>query len=245
MQGQIGLPPFKGMVKIWIIGLFSVWLVGQIILDRFLSIPITSLFALTPGQVLMNGYLWQILTYQFLHAQEVSHILLNLLMIWFIGGELEKLWGAKFFNFFMVGSGTGAGLLYLAGSYLWYLITGQGQSLIIPVVGISGAVFGLLLAYGILYGDRTFYFMMLFPIPARYFVMILGGVELLTLITSGVGGSSVANLAHLGGLISGFIILSVSAQLRRRKKHKMQPKNHLKIVVDNENSSAKKQRYWN
>lgn len=245
MQGQIVLPPFKGMVRLWIIGLFSIWLIGQVILDRFLSVPFTSLLALTPGQVLMNGYLWQVITYQFLHAQEVSHILLNLMMIWFIGGELEKLWGPKFFNFFMVGSGTGAGLLYLVGSYLWYMITGQGQSLIIPVVGISGAVFGLLLAYGIIYGDRTFYFMMLFPIQARYFVMILGGVELLTLITSGVGGSSVANLAHLGGLVSGFTILSISAQLKRRKKAGTQQKNHLKIVVDNENTASGKKRYWN
>lgn len=242
MQSQIAYPPFPRTIKILVITLFSVWLLLQVIGEKFLNVPVTSILALTPGKVLFEGYLWQLFSYIFLHSLEVSHILLNLLMLWFLGGELEKKWGSSYFIFYFLGSGVGAGLIYVLGVYLWHSSFGGTQALGIPVVGASGSIFGLMVAYGLIYGERTIHFMLLFPMKAKVFVLILAGVEALSLLTHGIQGGGVANLAHLGGLIAGFLILWFTTFWRRRKKSQSS-KSRLKIIVDNEKKEPT--RYWN
>ncbi len=131
----------------------------------------------------------------------------------------------------------GAGLIYLAGTLTYYLITGHVLAMAAPLVGASGATYGLLLAYGLLFGDRIISFMMLFPMKARYYTMLIGGVELLMLMDSGMG-SQVANLAHLGGLITGFVFLWLVARRRSgRSSSGSKRGRRLKLVVDNESLS--------
>lgn len=110
-----------------------------------------------------------------------------------------------------------------------------------PVIGASGAVFGLLLAYGIIYSERIIYLMMVFPIKARHFTLLIASIELVTILDSGLSGP-VANLAHLGGLISGFLFLQFRKQLQRnyfkRLKRRGLKSPHLKVVNNDDKTKS-------
>jgi membrane associated rhomboid family serine protease len=167
-------------------------------------------------------------------------------MTWFLGVELERIWGSKKFLIYYIGSGVGASILYIVAIITWHALFGGSEGLITPVIGASGSVFGLMMAYGILFGDRVMHFMMLFPMKAKTFVLILGGVEVLSVISHGISGSGVANLAHLGGLVSGYILLVLMAKFKNKTvKTKNQRKSGLRLVVDNEKEDENKTRYWN
>lgn len=158
--------------------------------------PITSYilshyFALFPIDSGMF-YPWQLVSYMFMHGN-FSHIIFNLIALWMFGLPLEQRWGTSRFLMYYFITGVGAGLLQLLVS----------DSI---VIGASGAVYGILLAFGMTYPDK--YIIMLFPpIPmkAKYFVMIFGVIELV----SGLGGlnSGIAHFAHLGGMVFGFLLL--------------------------------------
>lgn len=245
------VPPFSTTMKV-LIGLhLGIWLVAQLFLERYFDIPFNRVFALYPGKVLLDGAVWQLLTYMFLHSlTSINHIIFNLLMLWMIGSELEVRWGRRFFVGYYLGTGFGAAVIYCAGVGIYAGITGSHEALVIPVVGASGAIFGLLLAYGILFGERVIHFMMLFPMKAKYFVMLLGGIEVVSMLTSGPAGGDVANLAHLGGLISGYCIL-IGWTLWQRKgwsAKKNGKARKLRLVVNNKpDDDANKQgpKYWN
>jgi len=246
MQANITVPHFSKMMKYLVGAFLFTWIFIQIVGEKFLNLPIIEIFGLTPGSVLLNGFIWQIFTYIFLHSYEVSHILLNLLMTWFLGAELERVWGSRKFLLYYLGSGIGAAILYTLSVFTWHSLIGGAQGLITPVVGASGSVFGLMVAYGILFGDRTIHFMMLFPMKARVFVLILAGVEILSLLSHGIAGSGVANLAHLGGVLSGYLILLFMAKQKKKSASaKSAKKAGLRLVVDNEKDSNNKTRYWN
>ncbi len=161
------------------------------------------LLGLTPSAVLHGGWVWQPLTYMFLHHPgSFTHILFNMLILWMFGVELERLWGTPFFVRYYFVAGIGAALTTLIVSVLPF-------DFAMPVyyattVGASGAIYGLLLAYAYYYPDRPILMFLLFPIPAKYFVLILGGIAFLSSV---VGGSSVAHATHLGGLLAGYIYL--------------------------------------
>lgn len=110
-----------------------------------------------------------------------------------------------------------------------------------PVIGASGAVFGLLLAYGIIYSERIIYLMMIFPIKAKYFTLLIAGIELVTILDNGFSGP-VANLAHLGGLLSGFLFLQFRKQLQRNYFKKLKRRGfkspRLKIVNDDDKKKS-------
>jgi membrane associated rhomboid family serine protease len=183
----------------------------------------------------------------FLHSSSVFHVLFNMLILWFFGSELEMKWGARFFLKYYFVCGIGAAVIYLIGTTIYAFASGDAMPLMSPVVGASGAVYGLLLAYGLLFGERIIHFMMLFPMKAKYFVMIIGLVELVTLLDSGLG-SGVANLAHLGGIIVGFLFLQYWTQWRPRRRA-AKPADHgrrLKLVVNNDTKKeSENPRYWN
>lgn len=246
MQMSFAPPQISRPMKILLGFFLFVWILFQIIGEKFFHLPIIEWLGLIPGYVLQKGCIWQLFTYIFLHSLDVSHILLNLLMTWFLGSELERLWGWRRFLFYYLGSGVGAALFYTLTVFLWHTFLGGTLGLITPVIGASGSVFGLILAYGILFSDRTIYFMLLFPMKVKAFVLILAGVEILSLLAHGVGGSGVANLAHLGGFISGYLLL---LWLKRNKKKlntfEWQRKSKLRLVVDNEKEPDQKTRYWN
>jgi membrane associated rhomboid family serine protease len=141
---------------------------------------------------LIRGMIWQPFTYLFLHGG-IGHIVFNMLTLWMFGADLERDWGTRrFLNYYFV-CGVGAGFCDIALN----LLLGR-ESL---TIGSSGAIYGLLLAYGLLYPNRTVFFSLLFPIPAKYFVMIIGAIAFLS---SFGPGSGVSNFAHLGGMLFGY-----------------------------------------
>jgi membrane associated rhomboid family serine protease len=161
-------------------------------------------FGLVPELVVFRGYIWQLVTYAFLHAG-LWHILFNMLALWMFGAQLEQDWGYNLFLQFYFFCAIGAALTTVVVSFTGLL----GSSPLIPTVGASGAIFGLLLAFGILHAEAE---IMLFPIPfmikAKYFIMGLIFIEVfLTLSSARQPGESVAYMAHLGGLLFGYIWL--------------------------------------
>jgi membrane associated rhomboid family serine protease len=235
-------------VKIIMIITVSVWILFQLIGER-LGLPTSSLFALYPIKVIENFFIWQVFTYMFLHAG-VFHILLNMLSLWFIGSELEQRWGKGFFLFYYFSSGVGAALFYCLGVAIYTVVSGNQVPLRIPVLGASGAIFGLLLAYGLLFGERTLHFFMLFPMKAKVFVLILAGVEFVMLLDNGIAGGEVANLAHIGGFLAGFLTLSGYTRWQRFQWNRKSNKKgrNLRLIVDNEASEKKTgegPKYWN
>ncbi len=149
-----------------------------------------------PANVVGRYWLWQPITYMFVHAGAL-HILFNMLALWWFGVELERLWGTKFFVKFYFVSGLAGAALTLAMSFLPF---GFSEELFRAVtLGASGAIFGLLLAYAMYFPDRPIYLYFVFPIPAKYFVLIIAALSLFT--------SGTAWTAHLGGLAGGYLFL--------------------------------------
>ena len=164
-------------------------------------VPLLLLFralSLIPDWV-VRGALWQPVTYLFLHSPfGFFHILFNMLTLWMFGSDLERDWGTRRFLNFYFFCGVGAGLC----DVMARLLLGDGN---IPTIGASGAIYGVLLAFGLLYPHRTVYFGLIFPIPARVFVFILGAIAFLSAV--GGPGSNVAHVAHLGGMAFGYFYL--------------------------------------
>ena len=159
------------------------------------------LIGLVPVAVISQFRIWQLVTYMFVHAG-VFHILFNMLALWMFGTELERVWGTRYFVKFYFVTGVGAAILTVVFSLLPFGFAQQVHYSI--VVGASGAIYGLLLAFALYFPDRPIYMYFVFPIPARIFVMILGAIELLSSL-SAPGG--VANATHLGGLLVGYAFL--------------------------------------
>jgi membrane associated rhomboid family serine protease len=175
-------------------------------------------FALIPWRVTHELTLWQFITYMFLHGG-VFHILFNMLTLYMFGNELERYWGAaRFLRYYLI-TGIGAGVCS------W--IVGTESS--IAIVGASGAIYGILLAYGLLYPNRIVYLNLLLPIKVKWMVLIMGAVAFLSSVTGGEPG--VAHVAHLGGMLVGYVMLRgpewlgryvMHREYRRREKLKRQ-----------------------
>ena len=159
-------------------------------------VPIEPLLALWPvGSGLF--WPWQLVSYAFLHGG-ITHLFFNMLGLWMFGSELERLWGQQRYIQMLLASVVAAALVQL----LFALLVGLRS----PTVGASGALFGLLLCYGMLFPNRVI--MPLFPpIPmkARTFVIVFGALELLFGLSGGLG---VAHFAHLGGMLGAWLLLS-------------------------------------
>jgi len=153
--------------------------------------------ALQPFYVFHYFAVWQLFTYLFLHGG-LWHLLVNMFTLWMFGVTLERAWGTRRFLKYYFLCGVGAGLCDVVANAL---LGRWGTS----TIGASGAIYGLLLAFGVLYPDTTILFSFLFPIKAKYFVMIYGAIELLAAL--GTRNSGVSNIAHLGGMAFGFFYL--------------------------------------
>jgi membrane associated rhomboid family serine protease len=155
-------------------------------------------FALVPRLVVYHFAIWELATYLFLHGG-VWHLLFNMLTLWMFGVTLERDWGTRKFLKYYFLCGIGAGVCDVTVNALlgnWHTST----------IGASGAIYGVLLAFGVLYPEATILFLFLFPIQAKYFVMIYGAMALLGSLNV---NSGVSNVAHLGGMIFGLIYLKV------------------------------------
>jgi membrane associated rhomboid family serine protease len=194
MSYSFGPGPMSFGVKLLIWANIAVFLVTW-----FAQRAITLYFGLAPVQVFEHYWLWQVASYMFVHSG-IGHILWNMLALWMFGVELERLWGTNFFLKFYFASGLAGAALTLVVSvlpvapYLYW----------VPTVGASGAILGLLLAYGMYFPDRPIYMYFVFAIPAKYFVMIIGAVTFLLAFSS---AGNTAWAAHLGGLIGGYAYL--------------------------------------
>jgi membrane associated rhomboid family serine protease len=161
----------------------------------------TFVLGLRPASVVRQFWLWQLGTYMFLHGG-LFHILFNMLALWMFGAELERIWGTRFFLKFYFITGIGAGLLTVLFSFLPFTFARQLYDSVI--IGASGAIYGLLLAYALYFPERPIYMWFVFPIPAKIFVLIMGAIAFYASLSQ-VGG--VANATHLGGLVVGYAYL--------------------------------------
>jgi membrane associated rhomboid family serine protease len=157
---------------------------------------------LIPEQVVERFWLWQPVTYMFLHARNPTHILFNMLILWMFGVELERMWRTRFFVKYYFVTGIGAGLLSVLVAMLPFAVTSAAYDK--NIIGASGALFGLLLAFALYFPNRPILMFLFFPVPAKYFVMILGAINLLISID---GSGGVAATTHLGGLVVGYLYL--------------------------------------
>ncbi|MCB9026704.1 MAG: rhomboid family intramembrane serine protease [Bdellovibrionaceae bacterium] len=246
MQVNIPLTP---MVKKLVFVNVAIWVVFVMILQKvFLSQPyVFDYFGLIPAKFFNDFLIWQPLSYMFLHSSNLFHILFNMLVLWMFGSELEARWGGRFFLIYYLVCGIGAAFIYIFCTFAYYFFTNDAAPLLAPVIGASGATFGLILAYGLVFSERMVLFMFIFPMKAKYFALLLGFIEFMTLLDSGFG-SQVANLAHLGGVVSGFLFLIFYTRWKKKKGGKKSSSHgrRLKLVVDNENNNEKRgPRYWN
>lgn len=143
-----------------------------------------------------NFWLWQLITYQFLHGG-LWHLFFNMFALWMFGVELEYRWGSARFLAYYLLSGIGAGISQI---FIGPMIGQVG-----PTVGASGAIYGILLAFGLTFPNRPIFMFPLFiPIPAKIFVILFAGIELFSGLSSNDG---VAHFAHLGGALTGLILM--------------------------------------
>jgi len=164
------------------------------VLEFFIRGYIIYFLGLVPVKVLGSGWLWQIFTYLFVHGG-FWHFFFNMLMLWIFGGIMERtMGGAEFLRYFLV-TGVGAGIVTLLFS----------PNSSVPVVGASGAIYGLMIAFAIFYPDAKVYLYFLFPVTSRQMVIFLVILEL-AMSFSGTN-PHVANVAHLGGMLVGYLYL--------------------------------------
>ena len=169
---------------------------------------------LIPALVTEKGFIWQIFTYMFLHSTtSLVHIFFNMYALLIFGVPIEQEWGGRRFLLYYIICGAGAGIaIYLIN----HLSTDIGYY--VPTIGASGAVFGLLLAFGMLFPDAELLLFFILPIKAKYLVILYGGIELYLELFG--GQSSISHIGHLGGLLSGIIFFIILK--KRNITHKSQ-----------------------
>lgn len=167
--------------------------VGIFFLEFLWGSELIYVFGLTPALV-KKGFIWQIVTYMFLHGG-IFHILFNMFALWMFGCEIERAWGTKEFLKYYFITGIGAGL------FTFFLSFNSD----IPTIGASGAVFGVLVAFAMMFPDRPIYLYFLFPIKAKYLVIFFAVIEFLASFRHTSDG--IGHFAHLGGMFIGYIYI--------------------------------------
>ena len=215
-----GFKFFPPVIKTLLISNVAIYfLLGFFGLFRYEGMPLSALFSyFLPLYPIEAGFgIWQLITYMFLHGG-VMHLFFNMFALWMFGMELENLWGSKKFFWYYMACGIGAGFSNL---FIAPLFAPVG-----PTVGASGAVYGVLIAFGMLFPDRPIFIFFLLPIRARYFIILYICLELYAGITGTTDG--IAHFAHLGGAAVGFFYLL--AERRGFSFEKFFPKNTPRIV---------------
>jgi len=204
MAYTIGPGPMTPAVKAIVIANVAVFVILKIVPS------LVWLLGLVPVEVLTAGFVWQIFTYQFVHL-DVMHILFNMLWVWMFGVDLERRWGTVAFTKYYLIVGTTAGAATVLVSLL--PLPGSAQSYQAVTIGASGAGYGLMMAWAIVYPHRTIYFFGLVPLTARVFALIAGAISLSQALSS--SGSTIAHVAHLGGLVAGWLYLKTPRRPQR------------------------------
>ena len=190
-QGNTSFKPkiFTEAIKvlIWInVGLFALKFISQSQID------LARIFGLSSNTVW--PMIWQPVTYMFIHG-DVFHVLINMFVLWMFGSEMESIWGRKQFLRYYFLTGIGSGLIWL--------LFNSGQSYAV-LIGASGAIYGILLAYGMMFPNRTVYLYFMIPIKVKWFVIFLGAVAFLSSFNN---HSNISHVTHLSGMVIGFVYL--------------------------------------
>ena len=189
------MPPVTQWLLIANVAIYLLEMVGFVSLEPFALWP--------PGGFESQFQPWQLVTYAFLHGS-VTHIFFNMLALYMFGGEIERLFGTRFYALYYFGCVLSAALTHLVAT-AWM----GGPP--VPMVGASGGVYGLLLAFGVYFPHRRILLLIPpIPLPARVFVAGFAVLELFFGITQTAAG--VAHFAHLGGMLGGWLMI----QYRRR-----------------------------
>jgi membrane associated rhomboid family serine protease len=168
---------------------------GLFFLEFLWGSELIHLFGLTPVLV-KKGLIWQPVTYMFLHGG-LFHLLFNMFVLWMFGCEIERTWGTKEFVKYYFVTGIGAGLLTF--------ITSLNSN--VPTIGASGAIFGILVAFALMFPNRPIYLYFLFPVKAKYVVMFFAVIEFLASLRHTSDG--IGHFAHLGGMVVGYLYIKL------------------------------------
>ena len=190
--GEVSYKPtlFTNAIKVIISVNFCIFVLQSLSQSEALFFP---LFGLVPKLVWSDRMIWQPFTYLFLHGG-VWHVLINMFVLWMFGGELERLWGKhEFIKFYFI-TGIGSGLVTM-------LFDLESMT---PIVGASGAVYGVLLAYGLTYPNRTVYLYGIIPVKSIWFVL---GIGLIAFMSSFNNISQISHMTHLSGMLIGYFML--------------------------------------
>ncbi len=208
--------PLTPTVKLLLILTTAVFFL-QALFHRVLGIQLEPLLGVVPYFVTHRFWLWQPLTYLFLHAG-LLHLGFNLLVLWMFGCELERIWGRRLFLKYYLACGVGAGFCIA----LLSPAPPTPPFLPVPTIGASGALYGILLAYGLLFPDRKILFWFVLPIKAKHFVLIIGALAFYATLTQ--PGSGISHLAHLSGLVIGYLYLRGWGHYRQLRRWQLERK---------------------
>ncbi len=244
MHGSMYLPPLSKVNKI-IIGIYVAVFLLSTIMGMSAGYNLVHIMGLSWAKF-SQGYIHSLLTFPFID-QGLMTVIFNSLILWFMGSELELKWGTKFYLKFLAIATYGCGLVFLllesfAGSHLNFL----------PIYGLAGTNLALIVAYALIYPDRHMIFMFLFPMKAKYFCLLLAGIELFMAFTA---SASRAALGHLIAMVIGFFFLKYQS-LRARglglkhiwenhKAHQVRKKRgNLRLVKDDQKPNSEDPKYW-
>ena len=212
---SFGPGPLSPAIKVLIAINVAVFLVMWV-LPAGLTQALQEFLGLLPAAIFEAFRVWQPVTYMFLHdTRAFGHILFNMLALWMFGTELERMWGTNAFLRDYFATGIAAAITTILVSLMPFPSTAPLFTTV--TIGASGAIYGLLLAYGLTFPNRPIYIYFIFAIPAKYFVMIMGAIALLS--SMGGTGGGIAHITHLGGLVAGFIML---------RGHRLSPANEVR-----------------
>ncbi len=193
--GWRSMPP---AVK-WLLIANGVIYLIQLLTQRTLIV----LFGLIPYEVIQNFALYRLVTYMFLHGS-LMHIILNMLILWMFGVAIEQTWGTKRFLFYYFLTGIAGGLCTMAFQ----------PSSMTATIGASGAIYGLLVAYAVMFPEQIILLFFIIPMKVKYAVIVFVGLELAASI--GAAADGIGHLAHLGGAVVGFVYLKLHGGINRR-----------------------------
>jgi len=248
MKGRGSASPYQG----WVLRLIIANIVAYVFQiftaadhSPYSMSALTYYLGLTPALVVEKGFVWQIVSYMFLHSTSgFFHIFFNMYAVLIFGTPIEQEWGSRKFLGYYLFCGAVAGL-----SILVINVISRGDAYNIPTIGASGAVFGLLLAFGVLYPNAEILLFFIIPIKAKYLVMLYGLLELYLELFG--GHSSISHVGHLGGLFFGIVYFLVTRRKSIRFRSRMRsagrerraadtaPKSHSGGAVQDERARQK------
>jgi membrane associated rhomboid family serine protease len=195
---------FPPTIKWLLIANAAMFLLPRIILTNLE--PFHHFLGLVPAMVWGKGFIWQLVTYMFLHGS-FWHIVMNMFILWMFGAELERTWGSREFAKFYFVAGIGAGIINVIFAAL------RPSTAFVPIIGASGAIYGLLVAYAMLFPERYVYVYFLIPVKVKYLVIFLVALEFFSTYQP----DGVAHFAHLGGALVGFLYLRYDLRWRLKR----------------------------